>query len=193
MDESWAARLAAGRCVAAMIFGVFGGCWLLAACLYGRRLQAPVVVGIVLVATGLVGVAARLRRRAQPRAAGYVETAADVRVERQFWWINGVTWVAVALLFAVLPQFGLSNYVFPAFVAVVGAHFFPMTGRYRRRANLLTGGAMVVWAVVCVAVWRGNGVRMAVWVTAGAGVVLWVSAAGALRTAGRLLRGEFEV
>ena len=182
------ALLAAGRCVGAMIFGVFGGCWLLLASAYAGRLQAPEVAGIVGVAALLAGVAMRTRRRAKQMAAGVQETPADKVDDQIFGVINAVTWVGVFLLFLILPRLHLDNYVFPSFVGLVGAHFLPMTGRYRHRANLVTGSVLLVWAMGCAVGLRGDGVRTAVWVTAGAGVVLWVSAVWALRTARELLR-----
>ncbi len=187
-DESGRrAVVALGRCIGARLFAVFGGCWLLLACSYGGRLHLPEVAAVVATVVLLVVAAGRLRSRAKVLTQDVGRTPADRVDDQIFGVINAVTWVGVFLLFVVLPRLHLDNYVFPAFVGLVGAHFLPMTGRYRHRANLVTGSTLLLWAVGCTVALRGDGVRLAVWVTAGAGVVLWASAGWALRTARRLL------
>lgn len=184
-------RLAAkarGRCFGATLFALFGACWLVLGSVYLHHFAWWVVCGALAVAGTMLWVAMRLRRRGRAAAEGAVPVEEQKRADRRFGWVNAVTYGAVFLLFVILPRVGGSNFVFPAFVAIVGLHFFFMPALYQHRANLVTGGAMVVWAVVCVAVFRHDGERMGGWVTTGAGVALWTSSAWALRTAGGLLR-----
>ena len=171
-----------------MIFAIFGGCWLLLSCAYSGRFQ-PFYVGAIVAGVALLLV---LSIRVQRQSRGEPEDTAlaeeKKRNDRVFAVINGVTYFLVSLLFLVLPRVGLSNYVFPGFVALVGLHFFPMPPLYQHRANLVVGGFMVLWAVVCAVVFRSDGNRVASVVALGAGVALWASSGWALQTASRLLR-----
>ena len=81
--------------------------------------------------------------------------------------INAVTYSAVFLLFLILPRFGLQNYIFPGFVALVGLHFFPMPPLYRYTANFITGTAMIVWAAICVTMFKADGNREAAYACPG--------------------------
>ncbi len=178
---------AAGRCVGALFFTIFGGCWLLLACAYAKRFDAVPVCSIAAVAILLATGALRLRSRAARVVEPSLPKEGKRRDDRVFGAINAVTYTAVFLLFLILPRFGLQNYIFPGFVLLVGLHFFPMPPFYQHGANLVTGGFMVVWAVVCAVAFRADGNRMAAFVAGGAGVALWLSAGWALRTAGALL------
>ena len=66
--------------------------------------------------------------------------------------------------------------------------FLPMPPLYRHRDNFFTGAFMVVWAALCVALFKEDGNRMAAFVALGAGGALWCSAAWALKTARGLLQ-----
>ena len=58
---------------------------------------------------------------------------------------------------------------------------------YRYRANFVTGGFMVLWALFCSIVFKANGNLMAAYVALGAGLALLCSSIWALLTADRLL------
>ena len=113
------------------------------------------------------------------------------RDDRAFGFVNAVTYIAVFLLFLTFPKVGLQDYILPAFVGLVGLHFFPMPPSYRHRANLVTGGVLIAWSATCVVAFRPNGDRMAAFASLGAGLTLWVSAAWALKAANKVLRRTF--
>ena len=179
---------ARGRCTGALIFTIFGGCWFLLSAAYFHRFHFIVTTPIV-VALCLLSFAAWQLQRSQPPAVSEGSFGARKQADdRVFMIINAVTYSAVLLLFLILPRFGLQNYIFPGFVALVGLHFFPMPPLYRYTANFITGSAMIVWAAICVTMFRADGNREAAYVALGAGTALWASAVWAILTARRLFK-----
>jgi len=108
------------------------------------------------------------------------------RDDRRFGIVNAVQWVAVFLIFAFFPKLGYADLAFPAVLLVVSLHFFLMPASYRHRSNFVTGSVLVVWAMLCPLLFRGD--RMIAFVALGAGLTLWLSAAWALAFAYRTLR-----
>ena len=177
-----------GRCTGALIFSMFGGCWWLLSCAYFHRFHwVGTVPGCL--AAGLLALTAWRVQRGRPEAILEGALALQKRVDdRTFGWINAGTYSAVFLLFLILPRFGLQNYIFPGFVALLGLHFFPMPPLYRHTSNIVAGACMIAWAVFCALVFKADGNREAAFVALGAGTILWFSSAWAILTAKRLFQ-----
>jgi hypothetical protein len=177
-----------GRCTGALIFSVFGGCWLLLSCAYFHRFHLVATVPIC-IASGLLALAAWRLQHFHPAAVLEGALARQKQADdRAFGIINAVTYSAVFLLFLILPKLGLQNYIFPGFVVLLGFHFFPMPQLYRHTANVVTGAFMIAWAIFCAVVFKADGNREAAYVAFGAGAALWSSSMWALLTAKRLFR-----
>lgn len=177
-----------GRCTGALIFSVFGGCWWLLSCAYFHRFH-PVATVPVCLAAGLLALTAWRLQRGRPEAVLEGALALQKRAEdKAFGWSNAGTYSAVFLLFLILPRFGLQNYIFPGFVALLGLHFFPMPTLYRHTSNIVAGACMIAWAVFCALVFKADGNREAAYVALGAGTILWSSSAWAIVTAKRLFQ-----
>jgi hypothetical protein len=180
------AARAVGRCYGALFFTFFGAAWLVFAFYAFGTLNGVEMVAIAGAMTLLVSRAMRLIRRGKDAAKNAFPEEEQKRNDRIFGIVNAVTWVSVFLVFQVFPRLGLGEFMFPTVVLIVGLHFFPMPPLYRHRANLVTGAAMVAWAILCPLLFHGD--SMIGFVAAGAGVALWISAVWALKTASRLLR-----
>lgn len=181
-----AAARAVGRCYGALFFSVFGGAWLLLAAYAFGRLSL-IWAGLIAAAIILFVIAAiRLQRRGNDAGRDAFPEEEKRRNDRSFGIINAVTWIAVFLVFQILPRLGHADLAIPAVVLIVGLHFFPMPPLYRHRANLVTGACLVIWAVLCPLLFNGD--RMIGFAALGAGLILWAAALWALKTAGRLLR-----
>ncbi|MGA2879586.1 MAG: hypothetical protein ABSG13_11600 [Bryobacteraceae bacterium] len=180
------AARAVGRCWGALFFSVFGGAWfLLAAYAFGRL--NPLDAGLIAIGVILfVLLALRLQRRGQDAGKDAFPEEERRRNGRVFGIVNAITWIAVFLAFQIFPRVGHPDLAIPAVVLLVGLHFFPLPPLYRHRANLVTGGCLVLWAILCPLLFRGG--TMIGFAAAGAGLVLWASAAWALRTANCLGR-----
>jgi hypothetical protein len=97
-----------------------------------------------------------------------------------------VTWIAVFLVFQILPRLGRGDLAIPIVALIVGLHFFPMPPLYRHAANLVTGALMAIWAILCLLLFDGD--RRIGFASLGSGFLLWAAAAWALKTANQLLR-----
>ncbi len=191
MRETTVSRSAAqavGRCYGALFFAGFGGAWLLLSAYAFGRLNRIGAAGIGFLVLVFAAIAVRLMRRGTGPALNAVPANEQSSNDRRFGIVNAVTWVSVFLVFQVFPRLGIKDLDIPAVVFLVGAHFFPMPPLYRHRSNLLLGGALMFWAVLCPLVFRGD--SMIALVALGAGLALWTAAVWALMTAARLLRSE---
>ena len=186
MVRSPEAERAMGRCVAALMFAVFGGLWLVLAAYAFARLDRIHIVAIVAGVAIFVITAVRLQRRGKESGAALPEDERKKREERLFGIVNAVQGLAIFLDFLLLPKAGYNEFTVPVAALIVGGHFFAVPPLYRHRANLVTGALLVSWTIVCLLLLRGD--RMIAWVALGAGLIVWGSAAWALRTASRLLR-----
>jgi hypothetical protein len=177
---------AMGRCVAALIFAVFGGLWLVLAAYAFARLDRIHIVAIVAGVGIVVITAMRLQQRGKKIGGAPPEDERKKRDDRIFGIVNAVQGLAILLDFLLLPKAGYNEFTVPVAALIVGGHFFALPPLYRHRANLVTGVFLVSWTIVCLLLLRGD--RMIGWVALGAGIIVWGSAAWALRAASRLLR-----
>lgn len=179
------ARRAVSRCYGALFFAFFGGVWmLLAAYAFGRlSIGGACEVAIVVVLFSIAAI--RLQRRGREAGENAFPAEEQGRNDRMFGIVNAVTWIAVFLMFQIVPRIGYPDLAVPAFALIVGLHFFPMPPLYRHRANLVTGACICLWAILCPMLFHGD-IRSA-FVAAGTGLILWASAAWALKTASQLL------
>jgi hypothetical protein len=179
------AARAVGRCYGALFFSVFGGAWLLLGVYAFGRLSK---LGACLIAAAVVLFvisAVRLQRRGNDAGKGAFPEEERRRNDRIFGIVNAITWIAVFLVFQILPRLGYQDLAIPAVVLIVGLHFFPMPPLYRHRANLVTGACMAVWAILCPLLFHGD--NLIGFAALGAGLALWAAALWALKTAGQLL------
>jgi hypothetical protein len=179
------AARAVGRCFGALFFSFFGAAWFVLAAYAFGGLTGLEMVAIAAALTLVVCPAIHLLRRGKDAAKNAFPEEEQKRNDRIFGIVNAVTWVSVFLVFQIFPRFGLGELIFPAVVLIVGLHFFPMPPLFRHRANLVTGGVLVVWAILCPLMFHGD--RLIGFAAAGAGVALWASAIWALKTATQLL------
>jgi hypothetical protein len=168
-----------------LFFSVFGGAWLLLAAYAFGRLSI-IWAGLIAAAIILFVILSIRIRRGKDAGKDAFPEEEKRRNDRTFGIINAVTWIAVFLVFQILPRLGHADLAIPAVVLIVGLHFFPMPPLYRHRANLVTGACLVIWAVLCPLLFNGD--RMIGFAALGAGLILGAAAAWALKTASALLR-----
>jgi hypothetical protein len=179
------AARAVGRCYGALFFSVFGGAWLLlAAYAFGHlsKFGACLITAAVVL---FVIPAIRFQRRGKDAGKDAFSEEDRRRNDRSFGIVNAITWIAVFLVFQILPRLRHEDLTIPAVVLIVGLHFFAMPPLYQHRANLVTGACMVVWALLCPQLFHGD--SLIGFTAIGAGLALWSAAAWALKTAGQLL------
>lgn len=158
-----------------MFFAVFGGAW---CALWAQRTfehPLPALAAIAVASAVLLGLAYREARKVRAALAAEPETPERRRACRIFRWVNATQWVVILVAGNVLANLGLSRWVVPMGMFVIGLHFFPLARVFASRQHVVIGSALVAIAVAYPLLAPG-GPADPVGALA-AGVVLWVAAA----------------
>ena len=131
------------------------------------------------VACGLLGFI--YRRYCQHRAALKQEpaSAAEQRRDRWFHVINAGQWIVILVVGNVLANIGLSAWVIPAAMFIIGLHLLPMARLLCNPPHYVTGGLLMLIAVTY-PFSAPSGASSPIGAL-GAGAVLWASALWAVR------------
>jgi hypothetical protein len=167
----------AGRAVGAMFFFAFGGAWL---CLWAFSSLAspwPAAIVVAIATVALLALAHRVYR-AHAAAGQTAETPEAKRRSRLFNIVNAAQWVLILVVGNVLANMGLSDWILPAVIFIVGLHFLPLARIFANPPHYLTGCALMLLAVVYPLL-SPNGANSPVGCL-GAGLILWASAAWAV-------------
>ena len=112
--------------------------------------------------------------------------ATQKKINRRFGLVNFVQWGLIFAAVSGLSHLGLSDWIMPTIILIVGIHFFPLARLFENRAHYITGAVIVAWAIVYPIVFSpGKGDPIGAW---GMGAILWASAAFMCRRAFLLLR-----
>jgi hypothetical protein len=167
----------AGRIVGAMFFIFFGGGWLIAwTC---QTFKNPMLGSAgILVAMGALLWLAKSRLAKLRRALGGKIPPHDTKTGRAFHFINAAQWILIVAAVIVLARSGLSNWITPTIIFIVGAHFLPLGRVFAYPAHYLTGACMMLTAALypwLSAAGPSNPIGCFA-----AGIILWVSALWAI-------------
>jgi hypothetical protein len=169
----------ARRAIGAMFFAAFGGVWL---GFYTLQVAGPQLlpIGVIALATGVL-LALTYRRYRQHRPALLAEPPSPERkrADRVFHIINAGQWVVIVVAANVLVNFGLSVWVIPLVIGVVGLHFLPLARVFAYRPHWVTGAALILLSVAYPLL-ASQGPASPVG-SLGAGLILWASALWAVR------------
>lgn len=138
----------AGRALGAIFFSIFGGAWLALWIhrAYADRLE---ILGPVM-AIALCMLALAYYRFHQHRHGLSVIASSPQRQRsnRLFHRINAGQWVVIVVGGNVLVNIGLSDWVIPLAIFVIGMHFLPLAHIFSNRPHYATGAALISLAVV---------------------------------------------
>jgi hypothetical protein len=171
-------NLRAGRMIGAMFFFVFGGAWL-ALWGYSEFGHPALVLGGVGASTlALFGLAYGSYRSAFQASSAGVDSPEKKKADQVFYFVNAGQWVVIFLVITALNKLGLAQWIFPALIFIVGLHFLPLAYLFKNRMNYLTGGALLLVAVIYPFA-AGGGPRSSIGCLC-TGVILWCSAIWAI-------------
>lgn len=158
-----------------MLFAIFGGAW---CALWAQRTfehAVPALAAIAVASAVLFALAYRDVRRERAALANEPVTPERRRACRTFHWVNTVQWIVILVVGNVLANLGLSRWVVPMGMFVIGLHLFPLARVFASRQHLVIGSALVAIAVAYPFL-APAGPADPVGALA-AGVVLWLAAA----------------
>jgi hypothetical protein len=168
----------ARRAIGAMFYFAFGGAWLeyYAFQVVGNR---PVVLAsIALVTAALLVLAYRRYKLHRPALAALAPSPEQKRANRVFNIVNAGQWVVLLVAGNVLVNLGLSSWVIPCIIFIVGVHFLPLGYVFASSSHYVTGVALIVLSVAYPLL-ATNGPTSPIGCL-GAGLILWVSALWAM-------------
>lgn len=181
-----AAGSARGRAIGALVFTLFGAAWFTQA-LVGMQWWNPWTMGLLLASTLLlVGSAVAILRSTAGPARQAQSLPGHQQKSRLFGFINVLQSVAIVGAINLLPYWHRTDLIVVTVVLIVGVHLFPLARLFRYVPHYLTGGLLVGWAGLCLALFSGP--TRDVLGCAGAGLVLWSSAAFTLFSANQQAR-----
>ena len=161
-----------------MFFFTFGGAWL--EYFVFRAMKQPVAFAVVgLVTAGLVGFAYQRYRRHRPALAAEIPSVKRRRADRIFHIVNVGQWVVILVAGNVLVNLGLSAWVIPSVIFIVGLHLLPLAYFMEIPPHYVTGLALMAFAAVYP--FLADGGPASPIGCLGAGLILWASAGWAMR------------
>jgi uncharacterized membrane protein YecN with MAPEG domain len=168
----------ASRAIGSMFFSVFGGCWLVVWSLgaYGVKFWVLGMIGACSAAILLVAV--KQFRDNRVAYAKEAESLASKKAGRIFNVVNAIQWVLIFIVSTLLKKAGHWEWIIPSVILIVGVHFFPLGVAFRVRRHYLTGGTLVLVAVLYPLMAK-SGPKAPVGCL-GTGIILWLSAIGGL-------------
>ncbi len=157
-----------------MFFSCFGGAWLILGIVRSSHHNPALIVLAVLCSLTILILA--YRKYTQNRAALAAEASSPASKRRSRWFniINAGQWILLILIGNILVNIGLSAWVIPAAILIVGLHFLPLAGLFSYPAHYITGAALILIAATYPFL-TAQGPLSPVGCY-GAGLVLWLSA-----------------
>lgn len=168
----------ASRAIGAMFFCVFGGAWLI---LWAQRVFISPLVAYLLIGLATLsffGLVYRSYRFHAPALNAEPETPAKRRQSRWFHMVNAGQWVLLLVVANVLANVGMAQWIIPAAIFIIGAHFIPLASLFAYPPHYVTGGAMMLLAAAYPLL-APTGAASPIGCI-GAGLILWGSAAWAI-------------
>ena len=132
----------------ALFLGAFATVWLMiwAYRTFDRRAGAAALTGAAGMAA-LGWIYTRYRRH-QQNAGSEPDTPEARRTARLFHIVNFGQWIVIVVVGNILANIGLSAWVLPMVMLVVGLHFFPLARLFNAPSRAVTGVALVLVAIL---------------------------------------------
>jgi hypothetical protein len=163
----------------ALFFCGFGSAWLVLHAIESFEHPGWMIAAVAAMGSGLFVLALRRYRQLRPALKAQADSPARQRTTRLFHAVNAVQWVAILVVGNLLANIGLSVWVIPAVIFIVGLHFLPLAQLFANRPHILTGAALMLLAVIYPLL-APAGPASPVGCL-GAGVILWASALRAVK------------
>ena len=163
----------------ALFFALFGGAWLGLWAFRSFAHPVPVEVGVAVGTVILAATAYRIFRANALAMRAESATPQGRRRSRLFNGINALQWILIMVLGNVLVNMGLSPWIIPMAIFLIGLHLLPLARLFANPPHFITGTALMVLAVtypLTASLGADDPIGCL-----GAGLILWASALWATR------------
>ena len=137
----------ARRAQGAMFLFAFGGAWLAYYVVQMAGVNPADLVIVALVTVALLSYAYRRYRQNRLALAAESSSPARKRSGRIFNIVNAVQWILICIASSVLVGRGLSVWLVPCVIFIVGLHLFPLAYAFDNSAHYFTGAALIALSV----------------------------------------------
>jgi hypothetical protein len=171
--QECAAR-AFGIAIGNLFLGCFGMAWIVLGLSSTGKMNPLVLALLSGFLVALIIVSIYIMRRAH----GSLDRSEANRIERKkinrrFGLVNFLQWGLIFAAVFGLPHLGLTRWIVPAIILIVGIHFFPLAKLFKARMHYLVGAIVVAWAIFYPILFSaGKADSMG---AIGMGAILWVS------------------
>jgi hypothetical protein len=183
--QEGAAR-AFGIAIGNLFLACFGMAWIVLGLAAERKINPLVLALLSVFPVAIVISSVYIMRRTH----GSLDRSQANRIEqkkinRRFALVNFLQWSLIFAAVFGLPRLGLTRWIVPAIILIVGIHFFPLANLFKAHMHYVVGAIAVAWAIIYPLLFSaGKGDSIG---AIGMGVILWVSAAFACWRAFHLL------
>jgi hypothetical protein len=164
----------ASRAIGAMFLSLLGGAWMALWSVRAFGARPLLLVATAACSLAICFGAIRVFQANQGAHLQEAESPEKKRRDRIFHLVNAGQWVLILIVGNVLVNLGRSQWVIMAAILIIGLHFLPLAWLFAYSPHVVTGAALVVWAIgfpfLSLA---GPGHPMG---CLGAGLILWTSA-----------------
>jgi hypothetical protein len=166
--------LRASRAFGAMFYFFFGGVWISywAYQAFNNRIVSVMLIFV----TTLILTFYAFRKYQLFRVDQAVESLSPEKrkADRNFYIVNVTQWILILVVGNVLANIGLSNWVIPAVIFIIGIHFLPLAYVFTNRYHLITGSGLILLSIIYPFIAPGGASDPVGCL--GAGIILWISA-----------------
>jgi magnesium-transporting ATPase (P-type) len=170
--------LRAGRAIGAMFFFFFGGAWI--SYWAYQTFNNRVVSVMLIIVTTLILTFFAFRKYQLFKVDQAVESLSPAKrkADRNFYIVNVTQWIVILVVGNVLANIGLSNWVIPAAIFIIGVHFLPLAFIFTNRYHLITCSGLILLSIIYPFIAPGGASDPVGCL--GAGIILWISAIWAI-------------
>ncbi|MHB1937411.1 MAG: hypothetical protein ACYCOR_12600 [Acidobacteriaceae bacterium] len=174
LTQDYAGRVF-GMAIGNLFLGGFGMLWIVIGLVVSGRKDPWMFAVLACFLLAIVAISIQTMRRTH----GHLDRSEANRepkkkMNRQLGLVNCLQWGLIFLAVYGLEYLKLDNWILPAIIFIVGAHFVPLARLFEIRTYYYTGAAMVAWAILDPFLfiagkddWIGG---------VGTGAILWITA-----------------
>jgi hypothetical protein len=170
----------AKRATGAMFFSVFGGVFFIVGLLRGYGYYPIPLIIIIALTLSIFGAAIFRYNQNKYALADGADSPEERKSDKLFHIINAGQWVVILIGGNILANIGLSSWIIPMAICIIGIHFLPLAKLFHYAPHYITGSILILWAVIYpLAIPAGGNNPFGCFIP---GAVLWTSAIYALST-----------
>ncbi len=164
----------AKRATGAMFFSVFGGVFFIVGLLRGYGFYPFALILIIAATLSIFGAALYRYNQNKFSLAENADSPQEKKNDKLFHFINAGQWVAILIGGNILANIGLSSWIIPMAISIIGLHFLPLAKIFKYPPHYITGVLLFVWGLGYPILLPHGGENP--FGCFGAGAVLWASA-----------------